>query len=648
MLREHMCTALLAADRVEHALRRMRHRLREYDDTGYPRPTGRRGTRQVPWWERALAPESGRGWLTAGAVVVALVLVFSAVEAIASNGRVHPGVYVGGVSVGGLSPAAAQAKLEVELAKRAATPVTITYGSDSWKARAADLGLRFDSRQLATEAMGVGRSKGFFRDSGDRFASWFRPARLPAAAAVDQTKLDAFMDQIDSKVAIKPTNASISVAGTKFTLSPSAMGRALERDQFTGLLLPSFTSDARTVAAPVAPVQPTIPDSAAQGALATARAFVSAPALITFGAKRWRVAPETLARWTAFRTLDATASSSASSALQAYISSAEVSSALLPKVGAVGAPPVNARFKTRNGIVTVIPSKDGTGPDIAGLSVALTSALADPSGPRSAELRISRRHPALTTAAAQAMGVKERISTFTTTYDSGNAPRVNNIHLLGNAMDGKLVPPGAVFSFNGYIGERTAAKGYKEANAIVQGKLVPQLGGGICQVGTTMFNAVFFSGLPVIERQNHSFYISHYPKGRDATVSWGGPDLKWKNETKNWILVSVSYSSSSITISLYGTSPGYDVSYATSPFSNIRPFPTQFVKDPTVLSGVKFVTDKGENGMTCTVTRTVRKGGSDIRVDKFLSVYNPKIQVVTVGTLPEPSKTASGTPTPKP
>ena len=76
-----------------------------------------------------------------------------------------------------------------------------------------------------------------------------------------------------------------------------------------------------------------------------------------------------------------------------------------------------------------------------------------------------------------------------------------------------------------------------EAPAIVQGRLVPQLGGGICQVGTTVFNTVFFSGLPVIERHNHSQYISHYPKGRDATVSWGGPDFKFKNDTKTWVLL---------------------------------------------------------------------------------------------------------------
>ena len=220
---------------------------------------------------------------------------------------------------------------------------------------------------------------------------------------------------------------------------------------------------------------------------------------------------------------------------------------------------------------------------------------------------------------------------------------MNNIHLLGDSLDGKLVKPGGTFSFNGAIGQRTASKGYQEANAIVDGKLVPQLGGGICQVGTTLFNTVFRSGLPVLERRNHSFYISHYPKGRDATVSWGGPDLKFKNDTGHWLLVSVSYSSSSITISLYGTDPGLDVTAKTSSFSNIRPFPTEKVKDPKLREGVTVVEDAGVTGRTCTVTRTVKKDGEVVRVDRFRSVYRPKVEVVRVGTKPKPSKTPTDT-----
>jgi vancomycin resistance protein YoaR len=243
------------------------------------------------------------------------------------------------------------------------------------------------------------------------------------------------------------------------------------------------------------------------------------------------------------------------------------------------------------------------------------------------------------------MGIRGLISAYSTDYDPGNAPRVNNIHTLARALDGKLVAPGATFSFNGAIGERTAAKGYQEANAIVDGKLVPQLGGGVCQVGTTFFNAVFFSGLPVLERRNHSFYISHYPKGRDCTVSWGGPDFKWKNDTANWILVRTQFTSGSLTISLYGTDPGYDVQLQTGKFENVKPFPVQEVKDPALPKGAKVISDPGVDGCTVTVVRTVYKAGVVVRTDTFVSHYNPKVQVVRVGTKAV-SVTPTVTPTP--
>jgi vancomycin resistance protein YoaR len=230
------------------------------------------------------------------------------------------------------------------------------------------------------------------------------------------------------------------------------------------------------------------------------------------------------------------------------------------------------------------------------------------------------------------MGIVERISTYTTTYPAGAKDRVNNIHTLATALNDKLIPPGGTFDFNATVGERTAAKGYREAPAIVNGKLVPQLGGGICQIGTTFFNTVFFSGLPVVERKNHSFYISHYPKGRDCTVTWGGPNLRWTNDTSTWIVIKTAFTNSSVTISLYGTDPGYDVAYTTTDFMNIRPHPVVEVPDPTLLAPARVIEDGGVDGSKVIVVRTVSKGGVVVRTDTFVSLYKPKEETVRVGT----------------
>jgi vancomycin resistance protein YoaR len=163
-------------------------------------------------------------------------------------------------------------------------------------------------------------------------------------------------------------------------------------------------------------------------------------------------------------------------------------------------------------------------------------------------------------------------------------------------------------------------------------------------VGTTIFNTVFFSGLPVVERRNHSQYISSYPKGRDATVSWGGPDFKFKNDTEYWVLVATSYTNSSVTISLYGTSPGYDVTYQTGDWTNLIDPPVREILDPEMPVGSKVVEERGVSGRTIVVTRTVSKGGTVVRTDTFKSVYRPVEEVVRVGTKPIASDPATPTP----
>jgi len=578
------------------------------------------------------------------AAAVAAVLVLAVgVDLAASAGRVHPGVTVGGVKVGGMKPERAAAVLALQLPEKSKAPVVVRYDGKAWTITPEDLGLTFDYDALAAQAMAVGRSDGAIGAVKQRAGAWFGASALTARASAEPVKLAAILNEVAADTDVPPRDAKVRFKGTTPKMTSAKSGMAVNREQLTTSILTAFTSSDRTIDAPVAVAQADVSDAAAQSAISAAEKMIATPATVTWGSKKsWKLTTDDLADMIAFRKVET--SSGAGWILDPYISQKETSKTVAPMLGGkIGHPARNARFRTRAGAVSIVPSKSGVGPDIEALAQGLTAVVKGPAGqPRVVALRTRKTLPSLTTAMARDMDINERISTYTTTYVSGNRPRVNNIHMLGDALDGKLVKPGGTFSFNGAVGERTAAKGYVEAPAIVDGKLVPQLGGGICQVGTTLFNTVFVSGLPVVERHNHSFYISHYPTGRDATVSWGGPDLKFKNTTDSWLLISVSYTSSSITISLYGTDPGYRVASKTSPFSNERPFPTEKVKDPKLDKGKKVVDDAGVKGKTCTVTRTVKKGGKVVRVDTFKSVYRPKVEIVRVGTKPVSSKETTG------
>jgi vancomycin resistance protein YoaR len=605
-----------------------------------PRSTSRRRGRST---SGSTFAEHRGAWIAAAAIA-GILLLACVTDALASAGRIHPGVTVAGIALGGKSPADAIAALKAELPKKAASPVTVKYADKSWAVDAGEIGVSFDYAGLLDRAMSVGREKNIAASVAERFRSWFGGVSIAATATADPAKLNSKVDAIASDVDVAPQDAVLKVTPDDVTIKPATTGVATDRARLQSDLLGSFASDARTIQLHAATSQPKINDLAAKAAQTVVQGMVSAPVEVTYNTKVWTLSTSELAKMITFNEVESTGTPY-QWALDPVIAAKEASKTLVPKVGsALGTPPRNARFSTSGGSVTIVPSKDGVGPDIEAFASTLTDTLKKPGADRSVELRSKITPPSLTTQAAKAMGIEERISTFSTTYSTGLPSRVNNIHVLGSALDGKLVAPGDTFSLNGAVGERTAAKGYQEANAIVKGKLVPQMGGGICQVATTLFNAVFMSGFPVVERVNHSFYISHYPTGRDATVSWGGPDLRWKNDTDSWVLVSVAYTDDSITVSLYGTDPGYNVSYTTSPITPGKTFGVIKVNDPTLPVGQTHVVDPGVAGCKITVIRTVKKGGEVIRTDTFTSNYTPKDETINIGTKPVAAAPKPATP----
>ena len=298
--------------------------------------------------------------------------------------------------------------------------------------------------------------------------------------------------------------------------------------------------------------------------------------------------------------------------------------------------PKDARFQPTGSSIRILPG-------VAGLEVipgkaaaaVLEAGTAAAGTDRSAALPTTATQPELTTKEAKALGVKEVMSTFTTTFSAGDAPRVHNISLIAAAVHGSLVRPGQVFSMNGATGQRTAAKGYRTAHVIQNGEIVDGLGGGVCQAGTTMFNTAFFAGLPVPQRRNHSLHISHYPMGRDATLNWPTTDLKWRNDSPYGIYITSRATPSALTFTFWSTSRGYKVTSSTSSASNFRAPPTRYKDDPTLPKGKEVVEESGSSGFDVTVSRTVTKGGSVVRRDSFVSNYSPWVRVVRRGTGPK-------------
>ena len=217
------------------------------------------------------------------------------------------------------------------------------------------------------------------------------------------------------------------------------------------------------------------------------------------------------------------------------------------------------------------------------------------------------------------------------------------MQLVAHLVDGKLIAPGATFSFNEATGERTAAKGFLEAPVIINGELSTGLGGGVCQVSTTVFNAAYEAGLPITARTNHALYISHYPLGRDATVNYPDVDLKFVNDTGHWLLLRTFVGSSSLVVSLYGTPQHRRVVTETAPLRVVARPPVKKTLDKSLKPGERVVDDYGVPAQATSVRRLVYAPNGKLLSDAtWYSSYRAEPKLVRIGPKKHKPKPAGG------
>lgn len=238
---------------------------------------------------------------------------------------------------------------------------------------------------------------------------------------------------------------------------------------------------------------------------------------------------------------------------------------------------------------------------------------------------------------ASSLGIFSLVSTHTEYFNPRQLNRVHNIRLLAKFLDGILLAPGDIFSFNKTTGPRSMEKGFLLAPQIRNGRLVDAYGGGVCNVATTIFNTVFLGGYEIMDRKPHQFYISHYPAGRDATVDFGLVDFKFKNDTDSWILIKTSSTQSSVTIAFYSTDTERTVGFETGKFTNYRPYTVEYVPDPNIPLGMQKKVEDGVSGRDVMVIRYIVENGSK-KIEEFFSRYYPKNTIILVNPSDMPDK----------
>jgi vancomycin resistance protein YoaR len=285
--------------------------------------------------------------------------------------------------------------------------------------------------------------------------------------------------------------------------------------------------------------------------------------------------------------------------------------------------------------VRIVPSVDGRVLDVPATARTILAAAVSRTQ-RSAQIIVATHPPAQTTQDLQAMGIVGLVSGYETFF-GGIAGRIHNVQLVSHLIDGHLIRPGEEFSFNKTTGERSAARGFQMAPVIINGELQNALGGGVCQVSTTVFNAAYEAGLNITARTNHALYISHYPQGRDATVDYPGVDLKFVNDTGHWILIRTFPTDSSLVVNLYGSPVHRKVVSETASLVTTGPGPVKRVADPNLLKGQEVTENGGSSAQSTSVHRKVYGPNGKLLYDNvWYSSYRGETKVVRYGTKPKP------------
>jgi vancomycin resistance protein YoaR len=588
----------------------------------------------------------------AGLLVVALVCGLLAADTLAAAGRIRRGVRVGGIELSGLTRGAAGVRLLAAAASIDASPVALEAGGASLRLARSRAGLELDVEASVTAAMAAGRRGAL---DADRFRGWFSRIDLPWRARVVGPRLERQLAALDRRIGRPVREPTLRIGGggeagaVSVELVPGRPGRAIDRagagaallaaagapagtaadDAGLGRAGAASTSAAATVRLPLAERPPSVGQEAAEATAERAGTLLEAPVRVTAGGDHADLRPADLAPLVRTEV--------AAGELRLRLQRDGLGELLRRRAPFAFTEPRDARFQPAGGGIRILAAVTGRKVDPGKAAAAVLAAGTSGGGTaRVAALPVTATRPELTTKEAKGLGVKEVMSTYTTTFNSGDVPRVHNIGLIAAAVHGRLVLPGQTFSMNGATGQRTAAKGYRTAHVIKNGEIVDGLGGGVCQAGTTMFNTAFFAGLPVVERRNHSLHISHYPMGRDATLNWPGTDLKFRNDSPYGIYITSRATPSTLTFTFWSTSRGYEVTSATSAARNFRSPPTRYTDDPTLPKGEEVVEESGASGFDVTVSRTVTRGGKVVRRDSFVSNYSPWVRVVRRGTKEAP------------
>lgn len=599
-----------------------------------------RRKRPEPAWRRSKRRRRSLfGVLLVAILAVGAALTVPYAATLFAAGQALDNVSVQGQPVGRMSQAAIQAQLDQRYDAFARSPVRLTFEGRSWTPTLRELGVSLDLDRTAADAVTAGRQGDLLQRVTQLWNLWRYGVDVSPRLSVNAQKLQVYLTNLSSEIDRPPRDAALSLEAGKVIPTAAEPGRQVLVDATTVDLLQALQRlTPQTVVIRSRTLEPTIGDSGVSRAVEDARAILKAPLTLKRGEKQVTWDQEELASLLDLR--------AEGRLLRLSVDRQRLERAVERLAQLVDSPSAEPRVALRrNG--PVITQEGQTGwrlkrPDAAAV-ISRTLYLPQ----RELELPVDELKPQVRPETLSTLGIKEVVGEGTSSFAGSAQYRITNIKAGAVRMDGVLIPPGEEFSFNTQLGAVDESNGFVQGYAVIGNRTQLEWGGGVCQDSTTMFRAAFWAGLPITERHAHPFYISWYDAyafpgregpGLDATIFTGVQDLKFVNDTGNWLLIDavVDEASQVLTIRLYGTRPNRLVNIKGPEIDNIVAPPASpvYLSDPGLPAGTVRQTDTARRGMDIAVYRVITENGVQRPPELFFTRFKAWPDVFVRGTGP--------------
>jgi vancomycin resistance protein YoaR len=574
-------------------------------------------------------------------------------------GRIFPGVSVSGVDVGGLSPAKASNKIGESISYSQTGSLVFSYNAKTWQATPAEVGAFLDLDSSAKNAFSVGRSGSIITRLAEQFGSIYYGHSATISIILDQRISFEYLSKLAKEIDIPAADAGVIIQGTEVIVTDAVTGIHLDREAS----LKSLTQQINTLSDGVIPLtvidtKPVVIEVGKQAEFA--RTLLAQPFTLTIppgensNQQTFTLQPAELAVMLKFENTENNGETSYKLGLETQ----KLAVYLTQLASEIRLTPVNTRFTfddTTRQLEVIQPAIIGRELDIARNMDAIQEKVK--TGQHSSELVFNYTKPPVTDdMTGSQLGITELVQSQTSYFRGSSADRIQNIKTAASQFHGLLIAPGETFSMVSALGNISLDNGYAEALIIVGDKTIKGVGGGVCQVSTTLFRTAFFSGLPVVERYPHAYRVGYYEQiagghnpafaGLDATVYVPLVDFKFTNDTPYWLLMETYTSPTygTLTWKFYSTRDGRSVDWSTSGLKNIVEPPDDLYREnPDLSEGEIKQVEYHAQGADVTVNRDVIKDGKLYFNDSFFTHYQPWQAIYEYGP-----GTELPTPTPSP